>query len=363
MNVPVVLVSAVDPVLRAAATGVLTTDLPGAGVDAYDVRRARPTVGVVVATTAGVVEADEIAVSGCLSCAVRDDAAARIVRLAMPGSGPLFLAPPITMDPVPLAMMLRQADLGPAVLAASAVALDADTLLDDLFGDALLVERGHGFGPVDRRAVGEALVRQLETADLVLTVGTPDERTRAALDHLIGQVPDRADLYTVDPAALTARRRPRALDRRGDLRLAAPTGAPDTTGVWTLDLHSWKPLHPQRLLEHLAHLGAGRIRGRGYFWLPTRPGLQCAWDGSGGQLSIGELDRWSQPPHTRLVVTGVEGDPDTLRRVFESTLLTDAELAAGLHRWRDHDDGLDTWLGPQPDHCAQPSRAVGEEAD
>jgi G3E family GTPase len=269
------------------------------------------------------------------------------------------VALPVAMDATPFVFALQQGH-GPTVLASSIAVVGAETVIPDMMGDDLLADRQLAAGEQDRRSVGDAYARHLETADLLAVCGTADARSRALLDHLVGGATLRHDLQDLD-SAVFHRRRPREWANLGDLRGAAPTGTPDTAGVWTLDLSTWKPLHPFRLQQELEGLGAGALRGRGYFWLPTRPQMQCAWDGAGGQLSIGELDRWSGPPRTRLVITGVDNDRRYVRRAFARAVMTDAELAGGLARWQNRDDGLDLWLGPREDDCGSVAALLAED--
>lgn len=117
--------------------------------------------------------------------------------------------------------------------------------------------------------------------------------------------------------------------------------------MWTLDLTSDRPFHPARLLDRIEDLGSGALRARGCFWLPSRPGEICIWDGAGGQLSIGEAGPWETcPAHTHLVVTGVEADDaERVRQAFEAVLLSEAEVPTALARWAGHPDGLEPRLG------------------
>lgn len=222
----------------------------------------------------------------------------------------------------------------PVRVASVAAVLDGASVCADLLGADLLAERGLGIGPEDRRAVGEVLAHQLEYADLVVTSGWLAPRAAALLEHLVTPGGTRGALYGLDAEALVSGRPDSGADARVDARRVRLTGALGEHGVWTVDLSSWRPLHPQRLLERIEALGAGRLRGRGAFWLPTRPGVACAWDGAGGQLSIGSVGPWGGvAPHTRLVITGVDEDPRRLQDAFEAVLMTDAELGRGLHRW------------------------------
>jgi G3E family GTPase len=112
---------------------------------------------------------------------------------------------------------------------------------------------------------------------------------------------------------------------------------------WRVDLRSDRSFHPERLLELLDRLGGGRHRSRGCFWLPTRPGDVLAWDGAGGQLSIGRSRPWGrQPRHTRIVLHGVGTPPDHLEAAFDDILL----LPTDPGPWTAATDGFEAWLGP-----------------
>ena len=98
--------------------------------------------------------------------------------------------------------------------------------------------------------------------------------------------------------------------------------------------------------QRIEDLGTGRIRSRGHFWLPSRPRTACVWDGSGGQLSIGDLGSWGDVvPETRLVVTG--NDPEERDRIaatFAEVVMTDDE-ARTASAWVGTEDGFGPWLG------------------
>lgn len=272
MAVAVLVLSGIDPTLRDLATAALSCDLPDAVVLRYP-----PVPGT------------------WSTCAVRDDALATAAALARQGAAHVIVALPPGMTPVPLALGVQYAG-APLTLAASACVFDPATLAVD----------------------AAALVRQCETADLLLSVGAMSDRTIALLDHLAGPAPTRCDLYALDAAAAMQRRRPPEWASRGDLRLAEPTGAPDRDGTWTLDLSALTALDPLRLLQCYDDLRRGQIRGRGYFWLPDRPAVQYGWDNLGGQVRIDVLDLWAEPPHTRLVITGTDDSAPRLRAAFDT---------------------------------------------
>lgn len=75
--------------------------------------------------------------------------------------------------------------------------------------------------------------------------------------------------------------------------------------------------------------------------------LTCAWDGAGGQLSIGSLGLWSRPSErTRLIVTGTGPvDRERVAAAFDAVILTDTEHRRGATWWRARGDELAPWLG------------------
>lgn len=359
-RLPVTVLTSVDPVLRDSTAFTAVADVPGTVVVSHDLTGAGAG-GMMrrrVSDAGGVVEDVTVPLEhSCLGCALREDLLPTLVRVAEAGRWrAALLALPVGGEPVPVLHGLAGGVVGGVpvsrlVQAVGTVAVtDATALVDDVFGDDLLVERGIAHAEDDRRAVGEVLARQLEVADVLLVDGGPGTgrvarllRHLAAPDAVLRQGPHEVrgeELLAHRPDAETAW-------RRADPLTVAPTGVPDGDGVWTRDLSSWRPLHPGRLQERIEELGAGPVRGRGRFWLPGRPETLAAWDGAGGQLSIGSHSGWSgEERSTRLVVTGVE--EAQARRVvdaFEDVLLTDAELARGRAWWTAQDDGFDPWLG------------------
>jgi G3E family GTPase len=350
--VPVLTVCSLDPVLRDTAASGLLCDIPGSVVLRHDLTPDR-LLHRAVYDRGGLREQETIDLDhGCLSCALREDIIPSLRQLVSdPVSPPtvLILALPATAEALPLIRALQPLDGRPAVpgasVAAVLAAIDAATFATDLLGDDLLAERGLHTSAEDRRSVGETLAQVVEFADAVITPNPAPDVTAHLLAHLSGPDVPVLDLHAADPFGLLQVRR-RHDDPRGDLRQVSASSATDTDRVWTLDLNTWRPMHPDRLHESIEALGAGPIRGRGVFWLPTRPDLVGAWDGAGGQLSIGSIGAWGGcERRTRLVITGVDHDPNPVREAFERALLSDAELGRGLNWWAGRDDGFDPWLG------------------
>lgn len=158
---------------------------------------------------------------------------------------------------------------------------------------------------------------------------------------LVGSVRDDvgADAW-IDPVSRTP-----VAPRRHHADEAYDASAAADSGVWTVHLDTWRPFHPGRLMDNLTAIGGNGYRGRGCFWLPTRPNAIAAWDGAGGQLSVGSVGSWSgTEPRTRIVVTGIGSDEAQVIDALNASLMTERELV-GAVRWVGRDDGFDPWLG------------------
>ena len=348
-HLPVIVIASLDPVLRDLTTASVLCDVPGAVVLRYDLGPGtRDGLRRVVSDLSGVLEDVTIDLDhACLGCAQREDILPTVEAIAASGRWEhLVLALPVTADPVPVTAALtgRDADL-PVVVHGVLTVVSATTLTEDLFGDDLLAEHGRALTDEDERSVGEALAAHLDAADTVLTDTAPTTEVQTLLLHVCGPDVAVASLDDVDGTDLTRSRRTSGAPRY-DLRTATRPAVADTCGVWTLELSSPHPFHPRRLLDRIEDLGAGRLRARGTFWLPTRPQTACAWDGAGGQLSIGDIGEWGcEGPRTRLVVTGTDtGTRDRLTAAFQDVLLTEDELRE--QDWWAVEDGFEPWLGP-----------------
>lgn len=355
-RMPLTVLSAVDAVLRDALSCDLLLDAPDAAVIRYDTvldADGDSRLEVLVMTAEGVTAHEVVELEHeCISCAMRIDALPRIERLAETGDcAGVVLALPIAADPQAVAGSLAP-ELRRARIASTVALVDADAALHDLLGDDTLAERGLCWTSGDERSVGEALAAQIEYSDVIVAAGEAGTAGAELVEHL--RAHDQLLVHGVHAVTVPllldgVRHDGAAAARRVDPQCAEPWGGPDDHGTWTLDIASERPFHPGRLLENIELIGAGRMRGKGCFWLPTRPHSVCQWDGVGGQVSIGVVaEAGAELPRTRLVITGVDAaDRGRVRRAIEASLLTDREWAAGLLPWLGRDDGMSPWLGEQ----------------
>ncbi|MDP3891168.1 GTP-binding protein [Nocardioides sp.] len=353
MRVPVVLVTGVDPDAMAAATVGLQWDLPTAVAVRHHIDVDRQVLERVVSDATGVLEREEIELEhACISCALREDVVPTLERLVESGRWESVVAHlPIGAEAVQVCNVLAwNTRLARHLRVASVVcAMVGSTVVEDLLGDDLLRERDRHSSEEDARGVGEVAAAMIEYADVVVlsgstdpvgvdltqTLARPGARVVEGTEHLTGSlVTGQLHDHTLT-SAWTAAVRPEELPPAVSSR------------VWTVDLRSAAAFHPDRLLDDLERLGAGRHRSRGCFWLPTRPGDTLVWDGAGGQLSIGRGEPWGRrTPFTRIVLTGVGLPPAHLDDSFESMLLRPAEHRASDTGWLASEDGFEPWLGP-----------------
>ena len=401
-RIPLSVLATIDPVLRDTTVFGLVTDTPRSVVLRHDIRAEDGTLRRLVVDATGVVEDTLVDLEhACLSCAVREDAIPTLRGLARDGRwDQVLLALPVSAEPLPVARALGGATrpggaLDGLRLATVLTVVDLAAVETDLLDDDLLEERGLALTAADHRSVGEVLAAQVEHADLVVTTGAPtpaivsgpdlsgsrplpdgvshpgasaavhaaqDRRHASArtgsglVDRLMADGSTRLDsldgLHLADLSAAT-HDATRAERRAHPFGTRAVVGQDEETGTWTLELSSDLPFDPQRLLHQVRRLGTGRLRSRGVFWVPNRPDSMCAWDGAGGQLSIGEVGTWEDlAPRTRLVFTGAAdsaGDRDELRAAFTEILATREEVADGGLRWLGREDVLAPWLGARTD--------------
>ncbi len=346
--IPVVVLATVDPVLRDVAVFSLLTDLPGTGVLRQDLDPHTGTVRRVVGDENGTVEdVRHPAERACPGCILRENVLPAVEStVAADRWQRLVLALPVSASTMPVTRPLADASVRRRLgidLATVICVVDADRVEHDLMSGDRLADRSLGLMTDDGRTVGEALSAHLAHADLVLTTGS-DPVGLTLIDHLRGRRSGRAELFDTRVRELfAARHSERHAAARLDPYWLSRADAPDAHGVWSLDLISERPVHPERFLHRLPDLAGGRVRTRGRFQVPTRPDRLGVLDGTGGHLAIGDAGRPGTPMTTRMVITGVGDGRDQRRRAFAEMLLRGGELAEP--DWAGRPDGLDDWLG------------------
>lgn len=357
------IISAVDKVARECGIMSLLMGLPGALLLRYELTPDEEGEGGrvrrIASDDSGIVEDDTISLDhACLSCTAREDIVPTLRRLAEQGRWQaIVLSLPLAAAPEPVVWQIqdaaRHAGL-PVRLTPVLSIVDSATLLEDAFGDELLDDRGLAIGGRDPRSVAEALGEQMDYADLVCLLDEPAGFEASVVHHLVQPterlIPVLSEINAM--GLLHADHDMKAAKRRLD-----PVRVPDAAcaahdsvdhGLWSLELVSDRPFHPERLIQEIELLGGGPLRIRGCFHLPTRPRAICAFHAAGGQIAIGGAGLWGhRPPQTRLVIQGCDPqDRGRVQRAFNDLLLTDFEIRSA-HQWIGVDDQLDDFLGAE----------------
>jgi G3E family GTPase len=366
-RLPVVVLCGSSRESQAVAAMSLALELPQPVFVRHEIDVEAGFIRRVVSDNTGVLEDVRVPVEhACLTCALRYEIVPTMVRLAQEAGSrwaSAVLDLPESVEVVPVVRALRHMVVtgrpaGRYVDVRSVLAtVEGDTLIDDVFGDDLVRERG---GPeYDDRAVGGVICDQVEYADIVLCT---DEVLPEEAAALLAEVCRPGALVTAEPADLSAdrllaAREHDAADAAVELTGRMPAGGPrggevvdvshDPDGeLWTLAVDTWRPFHPQRLLDRIEDIGGYGVRSRGCFWLPTRPLALNAWDGAGGALAIGTSGLWQErEARTRILITGLGDRRDEVARAVQEVLMSEAELAQGLAGWDGVDDDFDAWLG------------------
>lgn len=352
MRTPVAVVAGIDPVAADATVMSLMFDLPRAVAVRHRIDPHSQILTRTVSDLTGVIEREQFQLEhACVSCALREDILPTLERLARdPRWDAIIAALPTATEADQLAQVIsldrrlaRHLRLSSMIVAAG-----GDDLVRDLLGDELLSDRGLHSNPGDDRGLGEVACAQIEMADTIVVGGEPSAEGLDLVRALA-----RPDARVITGAeALDAEA---ALSGRHEYARSSAWRWPDRdtmipnlarSSVWRVDLTSPRPFHPDRLLDQIERLGAGPVRSRGCFWVPTRPGDMQEWSGVGGQLSIGSHSPWDhRDPITRLVFTGLGEVPIDVVDAFTEVLCSPNELNDDGVRWSMVEDGLEPWLG------------------
>jgi len=312
---------------------------------------------------AGVVELAH----GCVSCTMREDMLPALVALA--GSGTVEHVVLLLPDVVEAAgfleafhgLLLPGTDPGSGasetasahchVDAVVAVVRAAD-LVQTVMAGQTLAELGRTAADADDRCLGELVIRQVETADVVVLFdASATERGLARLLNPTARVigPDEpvpTGMFDLD----------RTLDRADPSIVPAGADIRRDGDAWTVVWRARGPLHPVRLHEALDPLVDMSLRSRGTVWLAGHPDALVGWEAAGPRLSLGHVGSWldGQDPcawdhadpnrrvraqldwdaafgdrYQEVAVTGV-GDLPDVTALLDECLVTDAELRTGL---------------------------------
>jgi G3E family GTPase len=258
-----------------------------------------------------------------------------------------------------------------------------------------LKERGLAIGEDDDRTVVDLLVDQVEFAD-VIVVNKVDRISIADLEHL------EALLRRLNPEAEIVRTSfgkvpvAKVLDTgRFDFERAALAPGwlkelrgehlPETEeyGISSLVFRDRRPFHPRRFHDFLDEGCPGLLRGKGQFWIASRPDYVAEYSLAGGACRIEAMGRWlaalprsewpADPEECQaalddwddrfgdriqeLVFIGNDLDRERLLARLHSCVLTDDEIDDGELAWSEFEDPFAPW-SDEEDEVTQDSEHV-----
>ncbi|AKU15609.1 GTP-binding protein [Luteipulveratus mongoliensis] len=355
-RVPVVVLTGLDRLDLDSAALAIQCDLPGSVLLRVEIDEEAGAVRRVASDLTGVIEDEATPLEHpCLSCAMREVILPAMIALAEAGRwSAIVVELPVAAEPLPLVVgitgLLRDEGAAVPLRLANVIAVIGSDVDESVFGQADLTDVGLGLSEDDQRSYAEVFVAQVELADTIVVVGSrPTQLDLDLLHHLhregagvvlgTGRLEGR-ELVRAEHHADASRA---FVDPR---RRRRPAHAVDDATMVTVELASWKPFHPQRLLDRLRDLAEGEMRGRGAMWLPGRPDAAIAWEAIGGRLSLGGVGDWDGAQRaSRWVVTCCPEIADRVTRAFRTALLTDQEMLTARTSWAGRPDGFEQWLG------------------
>jgi G3E family GTPase len=301
--------------------------------------------------------------NGCICCTLREDLLDAVGALAREGRFDTILIESSGIsEPMPVAATFDWTfDDGTSLsdharLDTMVTVVDAAGFLAELVRGDGLAERDMAAADGDERSISDLLVDQVEFAD-VLVLNKTDLVNPAGLGTV------ESVLRMLNPAALIVSSRHGAVDLahvldtgRYDPVTAAQTPGwatelagthtPETEeyGISSVTYRAARPFHPARLLAALDGWD-GVLRSKGFCRIATRPDVLAVWSQAGPNLTLepGELIGVSDAIGQELVFIGLGVTAEDTHRRLDAALLTDTELAAGPHAWRQLPDPLPPW--------------------
>lgn len=297
---------------------------------------------------------------GCVSCTVREDLLPTVAAMAASGTVQhVVLLLPDVVEAAGLIEAFHSMTLPGTDTTVSrtchidrvVAVLRATHLIETIARGRTLAELGRTAADADDRCLGEVVVRQVETADVVVLLDAPaTERGLVRLLNPTARVLGPDDVVPDGVFDLA-----RLLDRADASVVPAGADIRRDADAWTVVWRARRPLHPVRLHDVLDHLVDASLRSRGTIWLAGRPDALVGWEATGPRLSLGHIGSWLDggdpcawdraDPRRRVraeldwdasfgdryqevALTGVGKLPD-FTALLDSCLVTDSELRSG----------------------------------
>lgn len=328
--------------------------------------------------------------NGCICCTLREDLLVEINSLAKEGRFDyLVIESTGISEPLPVAETFTFRDEEGASLCDVArldtmvTVVDALNFSLDLDGADALQARGEHLGDEDERTVADLLVDQVEFADVII-LNKVDMITRAErerLEHALHQLNRHAEIVharfsdvplnkVLDTGRFDFERAARSPGWLAEMR-GEHTPETEEYGIGNFVYRARRPFHPARFAAALRDEWRGNVlRSKGFFWLASRARVAGEWSQAGGIVRHGPAGYWwADTPREHwpvdseqrasieaefvgefgdrrqeIVFIGQNLEPEHTRKVLDSCLLDDAEMALGQEGWKQLEDPFPLWF-------------------
>lgn len=270
---------------------------------------------------AGLSRSDEVLVemtNGCICCTLREDLLCEVRKLAEEMRFDyLVIESTGISEPLPVASTFSFRDKAGACLGdvarldTTVTIVDAASLVQDFVGRAFPRDRGEIQKEDDHRSLVELLVEQIEFADVLVLnkVGTALPESLISARRILASLNPSARVVEVDfgrvpldsvvGTNLFDLQRARLNSRWARELQGSSEHVPETLeyGVDSFVYRARAPFHPQRIYALLTGSLPGVIRGKGYFWVATQPGISLEWSLAGAMVDVRRGGRfWAAVP-------------------------------------------------------------------
>ncbi len=277
---------------------------------------------------------------------------------------------------------VHEAELeGPIVAAVTLV--DVGSFFPLLDSEETLGDRGFGDEQESDKNLSEALVDQVESADIIVLFNTEtvSSADRASVEAFVRLLNPRAVLRESKDGQVSFEGMADAspfdeeetFQGSGWMSALRGEGVPKAavgTDVSAFVFKARKPLHPARFWTFLNDDDHGLLRTKGFLWLATRPDFVAEWSQAGNGCQLEAQGTWwihtpaSEWPEEKddrdeilrdwhetlgdkrqeLVLFGRGVDEVRVRAALEACLLTQAEFALSEADWALFEDPFPPWL-------------------
>jgi len=311
--------------------------------------------------------------NGCICCTLRGDLIESVKKLAEEGEyDAIVIESTGISEPIPVAQTFSYVDEESGIdlgqycyLDTMVTVVDAVQFLDDFASRQSLQDRDMATDETDERTIAHLLTDQIEFCDVLIVnkineLSDDDKKTLRSILHGLQPTAKYVEtnygkvdfdqivgtkLFDFDTASQWA-----GWIKEYHQWHAAHTPETEEYGITSFVYRRQRPFHSERLYR-LMQLGLpGVIRSKWFFWLVSNPSIAGNWSQAGGHISISPAGRWlaglSQEEReqlwyadaresvkdnhygdrkTEMVIIGIDYDKDTLERLLDAALVTDAE--------------------------------------